>query len=100
MKKSKSFFKTCITALGLMHCMNEYINSKFISHSIHKSGGKFYHWKHGDIYYTVSDHDSLKSPILLIHDLTVFSSEYEWHSIIKELSKSLKGEIFNEQQTV
>lgn len=88
MKKSKSFFKTCITALGLMHCMNEYINSTFISHSIHKSGGKFYHWKHGDIYYTVSDHDSLKSPILLIHDLTVFSSEYEWHSIIKELSKS------------
>ena len=88
MKKSKSFFKTSIAALGLMHCVNEYINSSSISRSTHKSGGKFYHWKHGDIYYTVTDHSSFKSPILLIHDLTVFSSDYEWHSVIKELSKT------------
>lgn len=86
MKRSKTFFKTSITALGLMHCINRYIDSTAISRSVHKSGGKFYHWKHGDIYYTALEAVN-KPPILLIHDLTVFSSEYEWSMITKELSK-------------
>jgi len=45
---------------------------------------KLYVWRFGNIYYTKQG-DGL--PLLLIHDLTHMSSDYEWKHMIAELSK-------------
>lgn len=45
----------------------------------------FYNWRFGKIFYTKQGKGN---PILLIHDLNVCSSSYEWHEITKELSKT------------
>lgn len=89
MKKSKSLFKTSAAALAVLHIINKLVDLSALSDLNKKTNGKFYHWKHGDIFYTVSDKDSnsLKKPLLLIHDLTVFSSNHEWNQIIEDLSK-------------
>lgn len=47
--------------------------------------GKYYNWKYGDIYYTKTGKGK---PILLIHDLTVSSSSYEWNKVIQKLSET------------
>lgn len=88
MKKTKSFFHTSIAAITILHCINKAIDSSFISKTNKKANGKFYHWKHGDIFYTVSNNENMsKKPLLLIHDLTVFSSSFEWSQVINALSK-------------
>lgn len=88
MKKSKSLFHTSVAAITVLHCVNKFIDSSATSNTNKKSNGKFYHWKHGDIYYTVSqEQNDKKNPLILIHDLTVFSSSFEWNQIINQLSK-------------
>lgn len=93
MRKSKSLFHTSVVAITVLHCINKFIDSSAASSANRKSNGKFYHWNHGDIFYTVSEKQSSenqtseKSPLLLIHDLTVFSSGFEWNQIINQLSK-------------
>lgn len=47
--------------------------------------GKFYNWKYGDIYYSKTGKGK---PILLVHDLNVSSSSYEWSKIIQKLSRT------------
>lgn len=47
--------------------------------------GKYFNWKYGDIYYTRTGHGK---PLLLIHDLNVCSSSYEWSKVIKHLSRT------------
>lgn len=47
--------------------------------------GKFFNWKYGDIYYTKSGKGK---PILLVHDLNVCSSSYEWKKVIQKLSRT------------
>ena len=44
-----------------------------------------YAWRFGDIFYTKSGEGK---PLLLIHDLVTASSGYEWHKLIKKLSRS------------
>ena len=83
-RKSNSLLKTGIAAFGILHCINKIIDSVSISNTASKTTGKYFHWKHGDIFYKVSGEGS---PLLLIHDLTVFSSNYEWLQLIDELSK-------------
>ena len=83
MKTKKSLLKTSAAAIALLHCINKVIDSKSIAETNTKTNGYFYHWKHGDIYYKKVGHGD---PILLIHDLTVFSSDYEWSQIIEGLS--------------
>jgi pimeloyl-ACP methyl ester carboxylesterase len=91
MKKKKSLFKTSVAAITTLHFINKYIDSSVTSSANRKSGGKFYHWKNGDIYYMeINSHDTDKEPLLLVHDLTVFSSGYEWNQIIKGLSKDYR----------
>ena len=82
--KFKNVLKTMLTTAGALHCVNKYIESTSVSVST-KSSGKYYHWKHGDIYYKVYGSGT---PLLLIHDLTVFSSSYEWSKVINKLSVS------------
>lgn len=84
-KSSKSLLKTSAVALGVLHCINKVIESSSIVNTTTKSTGKFYHWKHGDIFYHVQGQGK---PLLLIHDLTVFSSSYEWSFIADQLSDS------------
>lgn len=86
MKKRKSLFHTSVAALVVLHCINKFIDSSS-TNTNKKSNGNFYHWKHGDIYYTVSNKQEEKSPLLLIHDLTVFSSSFEWNQMIHQLSE-------------
>lgn len=89
MKKSKSMFHTSVAALAVLHCINRLIDSSFISNTNKKSNGNYYHWKHGDIYYTVSkSQEESKKPLILIHDLTVFSSNFEWNQVIHKLSEN------------
>jgi pimeloyl-ACP methyl ester carboxylesterase len=45
--------------------------------------GAYYGWRFGSVYYTKKGKGR---PILLIHDLTSFSSGYEWHLLEEELA--------------
>lgn len=83
MKKTNSILKTTVAAFGALHCINKYIESNTNISLTAKSNDHFYHWKHGDIFYKVSGHGE---PLLLIHDLTVFSSGYEWAQLAQSLS--------------
>lgn len=82
MKKSKMHLTAAV--IGALHGINRYIDSTVETNAT-KSGGKLYHWKHGDVFYRVS---GTGSPILFLHDLNVFSSENEWKQIANKLSES------------
>ena len=74
---------------GLLEVVNRIIDSASIANTNTKTGGSYYHWKHGDIYYrTFGEKDY--PPMLLIHDLTVWSSEYEWLKMGKVLSDTYR----------
>ena len=49
-----------------------------------ESGGRFYKWKFGNIFYTKRGNGR---PILLIHNLDAAGSSYEWNRIVKTLSR-------------
>ena len=74
----------CIVA-GLIIVINKLISvfSHMTDH-LPTGGGKYYHWKYGNIYYTKSGKGK---PVLLIHDLDSPSSSYEWEAVIKKLSE-------------
>lgn len=82
MRKSKSFFKLSTASLALLHCINKFVDYTAVSKNT-KPNGNFYHWKHGDIFYKKQGEGE---PLLLIHDLNVFSSIYEWSQVIDALS--------------
>lgn len=83
MQKPKSLLKKTALATVMLQSINLIIDSTANTFT-KKTDGKFYHWKHGDIYYKKTGEGK---PILLIHDLTVFSSGYEWSRITDSLSK-------------
>lgn len=89
MKKLKSLLYTSAASLTTLHFINKFIDSSAAKNMKKNSNGTFYHWKHGDIYYTVSEksEDDKKDPLLLVHDLSVFSSGFEWDQVIKQLSE-------------
>lgn len=71
---------------GVIHGINKSINQISTSdHRLSKKKGLYYDSNFGRIFYTVQGNGS---PILLIHDLDVCSSSYEWNNIISKLSKS------------
>jgi hypothetical protein len=74
----------CIVA-GLIIIINKLISvfSHMTDH-LPTGGGKYYHWKYGNIYYTKSGKGK---PVLLIHDLDPTSSSYEWKAVIKKMSE-------------
>lgn len=84
MKKSKSILKISVVSLAALHGINSFIDSMSTAETNCKSNGNYYHWKHGSIYYRKT---GCGKPLLLIHDLTVFSSGYEWSQIINKLSE-------------
>lgn len=85
MKKSKSLLKISVVSLAALHGINSIIDSMSTAETNSKSNGNYYHWKHGSVYYKKAGQGE---PILLIHDLTVFSSGYEWSQIINKLAET------------
>lgn len=80
----KTLFKTSLLSVGALHCINKIIDSNTSADNSTRTSGKFYHWKHGNIFYRVNGQGK---PVLLIHDLTVFSSSYEWSKMIGYLAE-------------
>lgn len=81
--------KTIIALTGLavlaIHVINKIQYSRFTSKNILAcSENNYYEWRFGKIRYTKK---GTGTPILLLHDLTVGSSNYEFHNIINSLSK-------------
>ncbi len=90
----KNRMKIIVTLTGLVTASLYLINriqyslstSKNILNSeIETISGSFYEWRFGKIHYTKKGSGS---PLLLIHNLTLGSSNYEFHKIINELSNT------------
>lgn len=74
------------TATAIIHFMNHLISTTAIMKDLLKStASNYYNWRFGKIYYTKQ---GTGSPVLLIHDLTIYSSAYEWEALVKQLEKN------------
>lgn len=87
LKKKLTFLAVfSASAIGTMHVVNRifsYIASenRFLDEDIYE----YYDWRFGKIAYKKQ---GTGNPILLVHDLNVCSSSYEWNRIIDTLSKT------------
>ena len=73
-------------AIAVMHIINKCIASAaVIKHMLNANTGNYFEWRFGNVFYTKSGHGN---PLLLIHDLTPYSSSYEWNEVIRKLSKN------------
>ena len=86
-KKKLTFFTTLAgVSLGAMHIANrvlEYISTA--DKLINSDEYEYYNWRFGKIAYKKTGEGS---PLLLVHNLNVCSSSYEWRNNIAELAKS------------
>lgn len=86
-KKKLTFFTTLAgVSLGAMHIANrvlEYISTA--DKLINSDEYEYYNWRFGKIAYKKTGEGS---PLLLVHNLNVCSSSYEWRNNIEELAKS------------
>ena len=72
------------TSTIAMHLINKFIEINVSQNkSLEYIPDLYYNWKFGEISYTKQGKGS---PILLVHDLTTYSSGYEWHKIVDRLS--------------
>ena len=72
-------------ATGVIYVINRIIfATAALKNLLHSSAKNFYNWRFGNIYYQKKGSGS---PLLLIHDLKVYSSAYEWNQVIDELAK-------------
>ncbi len=83
-------FKTIITLTSLttisIHIINKIICSlSSVKNKLAGSENHYYEWRFGKVRYTKN---GTGTPLLLIHDLTLGSSQYEFHNIIYSLSKN------------
>lgn len=87
-KKIKAMATFTGFAATLLHLWNKFEYSRCTFQNIlsekKENKGSFYDWRFGKVIYTKSGNGS---PLLLIHDLIAGSSSYEYHKIVKELSK-------------
>ena len=89
---TKKFIKnTALVAgssVGIMYLVNKTVNYiATASNFLQKDKMNTYEWKFGNVKYTITGSGK---PILLIHDLDVVSSSYEWNKVIASLSKNHK----------
>ena len=73
-----------VTALELF---NRIVNENARKYKLNHYEGYYYTWKEGSLHYTVKGKGK---PVLLIHDLNVLSSSFEWTYIEDELAKKHK----------
>ena len=86
--KKKFLTLSAITAgtLSALHIFNRFIyHISTIDNILAKNGENYYDWTYGRIFYTK---EGSGSPILLVHDLNVCSSSYEWNKIKNDLAKT------------
>lgn len=73
------------TTTVALHLYNRYININVSQNkSLDYIPNLYYDWKFGEISYTKQGKGS---PILLVHDLTTYSSGYEWHKVADKLAE-------------
>ena len=73
------------TATVTMHLINQYIKINVSQNkSLDYIPDLYYNWKFGEISYTKQGKGT---PILLVHDLTTYSSGYEWHKVADKLAE-------------
>ncbi len=85
MAKSKSLVKLSIAGIGILYAINKLIDYAAEKSRSVRTGGKYFQWTHGAVYYRVCGGGT---PILLLHDLNAMSSESEWAQIIREIAKN------------
>ncbi len=76
------------STVATIHCINKYIYHKSTSFNIKneiptKVQYYNYNWHNSNIY-------GSGKPVLLIHDLSIYSSSYEWNAIIEKLGDNKK----------
>ena len=86
----KKNLKTCTILTGLtvasMHIVNRFVYyMSTIDEMLSDKDAEYYDWRFGRICYHKTGSGS---PLLLIHDLNVCSSSYEWNQIVDQLSKT------------
>lgn len=71
-------------AIFILHIINCCVNAaSTVKNFLGRDRGKYFNWRFGKVYYTKS---GTGTPLLLIHDLSPYSSSYEWTELIKKLS--------------
>lgn len=91
-KTFKNITLLSASTIAAMHCINKYIYHKSTSFNnknklLTKMRYFDYDWHDSKIKYSVYGSGR---PVLLIHDLSVCSSSYEWNAIIEKLGKNKK----------
>lgn len=90
MKKNKHKLLTTsilfALATGIIYVINRLVFATAVLKNLLKSSAdNYYNWRFGKVYYKKKGHGS---PVLLIHDLTVYSSAYEWNKVVNELAEN------------
>lgn len=90
MKKNKHKLLTAgvlfTAAAGVIHIVNHAIfTTATLKDLLKSSANNYYAWRFGKVYYKKKGHGS---PLLLVHDLTVYSSAYEWNKVIDKLAEN------------
>lgn len=90
MKKNKHKLLTAgvlfTAAAGVIHIVNHAIfTTATLKDLLKSSANNYYDWRFGKVYYKKKGHGN---PLLLIHDLTVYSSAYEWNKVIDKLAEN------------
>lgn len=71
-----------------IHLINKFVYfSATLDNLLSSPSGSYYEWKFGKIYYTESGEGK---PVLLLHNLSTFSSGHEWHFVKEKLAKTNK----------
>lgn len=85
-QKGKTLLFLAALATTTIHVINriEYSHAT-IKSTLASTNNKYYEWRFGKIRYTK---EGSGSPILLLHDLTVGSSSYEFSKLVDSLSKN------------
>ena len=86
--KKKIAFGTVLAAGTTLtiHVINKMLHISATADNLTSNpSGLCYNWKFGNIFYTKQGEGT---PILLIHDLSTYSSSNEWDSIVSDLSKT------------
>ena len=86
MKKTTKCLLTIAAGTLSMYALNKFIEEQAIKKNLlQDSIGEYYDWKLGKVFYTKTGNGS---PLLLVHDVAVTSSSYDWKKIIRKLSKN------------
>ena len=87
MKKKNTLLRFIVGAavtVGLIHIANRAVNYLATKGGrLSSVKGKSFHWRNGDFFYQVTGSGK---PLVLLHDITVSSSAYEWKKVVRELS--------------